>query len=107
MTTYTPQPGTIIHGTLRLQDVIPALFDELRNVNPVGYGQLITSNVSIPAYVYDEGDDSDWWSTEDAQWLFEALFDALDECAPDGYYFGVHPGDGSDFGYWPIDDEED
>ena len=28
------------------------------------------------------------------------LMDALNEYAPDGYYFGAIEGDGSDFGFW-------
>jgi len=57
---------------------------------------------AIPAYVSDEGDDSEWWDSEDAHWYLEGLFDALNDLAPEGYYFGSHEGNGSDYGFWPI-----
>lgn len=36
----------------------------------------------------------------EAQELIQDLFDTLNQISPEGYYFGAHPGDGSDFGYW-------
>ena len=38
--------------------------------------------------------------------LVESLFNILDSIAPDGTYFGAHPGDGSDFGFWPYEDSD-
>lgn len=35
--------------------------------------------------------------------LLDEAFDALDSLAPEGHYFGSHPGDGSCFGYWSLD----
>ena len=37
---------------------------------------------------------------EDADELVHELFDALNDIAPKGCYFGAHPGDGSDYGFW-------
>ncbi len=99
--------GTVISGTLRRQDLIPAFIDELARVDPIAYSQLLLAPFGpIPSYVYDEGDSSDWWASEDAGYLLESLFDALDESAPEDEYFGAHPGDGSDFGFWPVEEKE-
>jgi hypothetical protein len=102
MTDYTPQPNTsIIHATHRPQDLIPAFLDELRQADPAAYEELMVLPFPIvPSYVMDEGDSSDWWTSEECTYALSLLFDLLDGCAPDGCYFGAHPGDGSDFGYW-------
>lgn len=39
--------------------------------------------------------------------LNENIWTAMEDHAPDGSYFGAHPGDGADFGYWPSEDDED
>jgi hypothetical protein len=99
--------GTVSHGTMRSQDLIPAFLDALAEVDPNGYAQMMSAAFGpVPAHVWDEGDSSDWWDSEDAHYLLESLFDALDGAAPEGHYFGAHPGDGSDFGFWQCDDAE-
>ena len=37
---------------------------------------------------------------DEARYILSDLFDALDEIAPKGCYFGASLGDGSDFGFW-------
>lgn len=85
---------SVSHATMRCQDLIPAFMDVLRDIPE--YVQLMAV---IPDYASDDKN-SDWWNSEDATMLLESLFDTLDLYAPDGYYFGAHPGDGSDYGYW-------
>lgn len=90
--------GSIISGTHRTQDLIPAFISVLREVDEAAYAQLLV-NGGVPAHA-DEDDDADWWHSEQASFLLEDLFDTLDENAPEGHYFGAHPGDGADFGFW-------
>ena len=97
--------GTISHGTLRACDLIPAFLDACREVAPDHYEAFMVAPFGpIPAYVQDEGDSSDWWQSDDACVLLEALTDILNEHAPEGHYFGAHPGDGCDFGFWQIEE---
>jgi len=97
--------GTVSHGTMRPEDLIPDFLYELKHQKPChrSHRKLIReieSNVQrmkSPAY----------FDSEQVQWDLEALFDALNEYAPPYFYFGAHPGDGSDYGYWLSDDFPD
>lgn len=102
------RPDTSIsHGTLRIQDLLPAFLDAVAECAPAHYEQIMAQLPSfIPAYVEDEGDESAWWDSEEAQWRLEELTGILDEHVPEGCYFGAHPGDGSDFGFWTIDEND-
>jgi len=43
----------------------------------------------------------------DIDWLInESLPDLLQGYAPDGCYFGAHPGDGALIGFWKMDEED-
>ena len=98
MSTYEPQPGTLINGTLLEQDLIPAFIDEIRRISPTD------SRLKDWTRLYEstDSDGAHYWSdTLDWQEFVGDLIDALDEYAPQGYYFGSHPDDGADFGFWP------
>lgn len=96
--------GTIIHGTHRLQDLIPAFLETLEYIDAASYGTLKDTNAQ-PFDARDIGSEHPFWNSNEAQQLLEDLFDALNAAAPEDCYFGSHPGDGSDFGFWPIDDD--
>jgi hypothetical protein len=99
--------GTVIEGTYRNQDLLPAFIDLLAEVAPDAYQQLMFNCFPpIPAYVMDEGESSPWWDSEDAVALLDSLFEELDYHAPEGCYFGAHPNDGADFGFWNFEEEE-
>lgn len=108
MTTKTPTPDTSLsYATMRPQDLIPVFLDAVAEYHPAAYAQLTAGPVPpIPAYVQDEGDESAWWYGADASYLLEDLFFTLDEVAPEGCYFGAHPGDGSHYGWWADEHEE-
>lgn len=82
--------GTISHGTLRTEDLIEAFMEEIREID-------ITLFEKLNRVLQEIGNSEE----EKDYFLCENLFYALESYAPDGYYFGSHPGDGSDFGWWP------
>jgi hypothetical protein len=86
--------GTVIAGTHRPEDLIPAFMEVLHDLAPI----------RVDALYQVFGDEIRNAADRDGYFVNEVLFNALDECAPEGYYFGAHPGDGSDFGYWPEED---
>lgn len=86
--------SSVSHGTMRCQDLIPVFMDIIKETPE--YVQLMHL---VPSYAYEDKD-SEWWDSEDATNLLESLFNTLNSYAPEDYYFGSHPGDGSDYGYW-------
>ena len=92
-----PFYGTVSHGTMRNEDLIPC-FAEVLFAIPKGtahFGGLICDANTLTDY-----------GSEEAYDILNMLFDALNYFAPEGYYFGAHPGDGSDFGFWQVDCDE-
>lgn len=103
--------GTMSEGTMRPQDILPAVMDVLKEYHPEAY-QLVTSTISgefDATYTELCGDkDHPAWRSEEMGWILgEVAWDAMNEIAPDGYYFGAHPGDGADYGFWLVNDWED
>ena len=94
--------GTVIHGTHRTQDLIPAYLDVLKECDVNEYNKYIDE---IPEYAFDDLD-CEFWNSETAQYILEELFDLLNQHAPENCYFGAHVGDGSDFGFWEFTDND-
>jgi hypothetical protein len=93
-------PCSVIHGTLNPVDLIPTFINTLWKLNPdicKGFmGREENREVMNDFANSVEG----WAETENAQWLLEDITSLLHDEAPEGMYFGAHPGDGSDFGFW-------
>jgi hypothetical protein len=92
--------GSVSHGTMREEDLIPAFISFLRQYGPPD----IQGNLGE----VEERMAADDYFTSDAACydLNEDLFNFMNDVAPEGYYFGSHPGDGSDYGFWPNEDLE-
>lgn len=89
--------GTISHGTMREEDLIPCfagLLEELaKEANRLeDFAALLQEAGAYAEGVKDE--------TIDPSNILNDLFDALDKFAPKGCYFGAHEGDCSDYGFW-------
>ncbi len=100
--------GTVIHGTLQPVELLTAFFDQLRVLDKYearqirrDYAQVFESLPQLrnPDMCPDETQKI----AEDAGECLILLHNALDENAPEGLFFGSHPGDGSDFGFWPVE----
>ena len=104
------QLGSISHGTLRPQDLLPAFLETLTARGgevPHGFecGKYIEYlNWPGPGTAACDDDDA-FWESEEATWDMEALTDALQNICPPFVHFGAHEGDGSDFGFWPDMDD--
>jgi hypothetical protein len=99
------QLGSISHGTLRTQDLLPVFLETF-----MALGGNVPADLECGSYIEylnwpnpettacDE--DDKFWASEDAMWDMEALTDGLNNLCPSFVYFGTLEGDGSDFGFW-------
>lgn len=124
--------GSVSSGTMRPEDLIPVFVDLLSELNDSRSLHYSTSaafrnespdrelcedakrehdrvtnllaDIESRMYSGDEFN-PDYWDSEDAYYdLNETLFDELQVFAPPLAYFGSHPGDGADYGFWLTDD---
>lgn len=113
----------------KLQDILEAAHeqwpdnsDEENFIDGRTMGRALIRNTSIGSSAIESisaDTSADWWNESfdnGAGWTndqenthtIEELVDALNEDLPNGFTFGTHEGDGSDYGYWATSgDEED
>lgn len=94
----TLQIGSYSHGTMREEDLIPtflSMADDLR------MSRADRKRVNAIARASDV---DGYYDTEDAVEDCVELFDILDGYTPTYCYFGAHPGDGSDYGVWVVEE---
>lgn len=102
--THIPAPGSVSEGTHREADLIPKYLAVLETYAPERVEYL--RGVYPKSMNYWLGDSILSFRLEN-EWLLESLYDELDKLAPEGHYFGAHPGDGADFGFWPSEESGD
>lgn len=102
--TYKASIGSISHGTLRTQDLLRSFASELERLSTGAVPPIVAEARGFA----DMLDDSDMPLADDEEAAADCLLDLqenyLNGHAPDGCYFGAHAGDGSAFGFWPMDD---
>ena len=93
--------GSVISATLREHDLIPA-FEGVLDIAGVEYDRP----PSVDKLLLEQSLTDD--ETEEVSfYVNETLFDLLNDIAPAGTQFGSHPGDGADFGFWEIGENEE
>jgi hypothetical protein len=107
---YSKNIGSVSCATMRPEDLIPAFVSELESQKPLKreHRKLLREikrglNQGPRGGVWG----GTYFDTEDAGFDLEALFDVLDEYCLPYFYFGAHPDDGSDYGYWLSEGFED
>lgn len=82
------QLGTVSKGTMIAENVYDAILSYLKVYRPKLWQKFLNNHVA-PTRDYD---------IEYLVW--EVTFDLMNSIAPTGYYFGAHPSNGCDYGFW-------
>lgn len=105
--------GSVIHGTNRSEDLLGAFLFALEDIKSPAAARYNAELIELGfghsmCGVCGMGNREEWPEGFDehiAQEIISEMMDTLNDHAPDGYYFGAHPGDGSDFGFWEMESE--
>lgn len=108
MTTPFYPNQSLSHGTMRNEDLLQSFGSALERAaeqstlpHPLPKRH---ADLAGEAFALIENGNAD---TEAGSDVVNEMFDALDYYAPAGCAFGSHEGDGSDYGFWQIDEESD
>jgi hypothetical protein len=90
--------ASVSHATLREVDLIPA-FEAVLDAAGVEYERPPSVDKLLLGQALTDDEQE-----EIGYYVNETLIDLLNNIAPEGTYFGAHPGEGSDFGFWEVDE---
>jgi hypothetical protein len=89
---------------MRNEDLIPTFCNELSNLarqSGILPAKTRRAHLELVKAIETRMESDDYFDSEDAdEDLNEDLFNALNEYAAPYFYFGSHPGDGADYGFW-------
>lgn len=100
--------GSISHGTMRWEDLIPEFASTLKDLAErqkkaaPSFKNDFTDILKQADYVCENEHQTD---IDPYDVLYE-LMDYLGEFSPPFCYFGAHEGDGSDYGFWPLNETD-
>lgn len=86
---------------MRSEDLIPEFLYCLEQQD-----KLTGAHKKLVREINERMESEDYFESEESDWDLEELFDTLEEYAMPYFYFGAHPGDGADYGYWLSEDME-
>jgi hypothetical protein len=101
--------GSVSSGTMRPEDLIPTFASELESLAKrpgIVSGKRrrdhlkLVREIDKHSHATNSTLHDDYLASEDSDWDLDALVDALGEYAGPYFYFGSHPGDGADYGFW-------
>lgn len=100
---------SLSHATMKPEDLIPCFIDAIREIAKDDEKLLQELKSECMEHGLDIEDHHIilLYAGEGSDWLLDYLFDTLNDLAPEGYYFGAHPGDGSDYGFWKCEDYDE
>jgi hypothetical protein len=103
--------GSVSSGTLRAENLIPAFIDALDSLKDAmstsgdaSYKDDVRRIDAKLATIEEHQQADDYYECDEASFDLEELTDLLNIFAPPYAYFGTHPGDGADFGFWIPED---
>jgi hypothetical protein len=106
--------GSVSCATMRAEDLIPCFVSELESQHPLhrAHRKLVRDikrrmDADDVAESCASADHESYYQSDESSYDLESLFDALGEYCLPYFYFGAHPGDGSDYGYWLSEDFQD
>ncbi|MFA5323718.1 MAG: hypothetical protein WC373_13685 [Smithella sp.] len=93
--------GSVCCGSLLAEDLIPEFLYDLKHQK-----RLTGKHKKLAREIESRMETEGYYDSEDADCDIEELTEALQEYCMPYFYFGAHPNDGADYGYWLIEDLE-